>query len=324
MTEQLSLIPEKPISPKARKVVLSELPEDLIGADPDIEFIESVKKFGILQPIGLIDGDTYAVAFGRRRIKAARAAEHISIPALIYPQGWTPASVLTLIENRHRTDNLPAQLDAIATLRLSATPEEICVAVGMTQAELSKAIKMLNELAPELREAMKEGRIKATTAQKAAKLPVEHQQALAKQDTIKAKDLARYEPAPITKTVKLLPEPQPVEPIEVNSGDLVRGKSTTGETIEGIVDLAGRTKIKLSTGEMLEMETVELLEARSGQNEPEEAIETNPEHLNAKVSKQIWKLQAKPLVEQLLKVVPENEELRQYLELIADALKVRS
>jgi hypothetical protein len=49
MTEQLSLIPEKLISPKARKVILSELPEDLIGPDPNIEFIESVKKFGILQ-----------------------------------------------------------------------------------------------------------------------------------------------------------------------------------------------------------------------------------------------------------------------------------
>jgi hypothetical protein len=49
MTEQLSLIPERLISPKARKVILSELPEDLIGPDPDIDFIESVKKFGILQ-----------------------------------------------------------------------------------------------------------------------------------------------------------------------------------------------------------------------------------------------------------------------------------
>jgi ParB/RepB/Spo0J family partition protein len=325
MNEQLSLIPEKLISPKARKVVLTELPENLIGADPEPEFIESVRKYGILQPIVLIEqGDAYQVAFGRRRIKAARTVGFISIPAHIYPQGSMSAQVLTLIENRHRSDNLPAQLDAIATLRLSATPEEICLAVGMTQAELNKAIKLLNELTPELREAMKEGRIKTTTAQKAAKLPIEHQKELAQQDLIKAKDLARYEPAPPTKTVELLSEPQPMDAFEINSGDHVRGKNSAGEMIEGVVDLAGRTKIKLSTGEMLEMETVERLEADSEELEPAEAIETHPENPSVKVSKQSWKVQAKTLVEQLLQVVPEDEELRPYLELMADALKVRS
>lgn len=98
MTQQLSLIPEKLVTPKARKVILTELPEDLMGPEPEPEFIESVRKFGILQPIGLVEGDPYQVAFGRRRLRAARALELISIPALIYPQGWTPASVLTLIE----------------------------------------------------------------------------------------------------------------------------------------------------------------------------------------------------------------------------------
>ena len=321
MSEQLSLIPEKLVSPKARKVVLTELPEDLSGSEPDQGFIDSIQKYGFLQPIGLLeDGDIYQVAYGRRRIRAARTLGLISIPSLIYPLGWTPASVLTLIENTHRQDNLAAKLEAIETLRKSATPEEICTAVGISLPELNKAIKMLNELTPELREAMKEGRIKTTTAQKAAKLPVEQQQALAKQDTIKAKDVARYEPAPPTKTVELLPDAQSVE---VDKGDRVRGLSRDGEIVEGIVDLAGRTKIKLDTGEMLEMETVERLEARSEPLEPEEAIEPHTENPSGKVSKQSWKLQAKPLVEQLLKVVPEDEELRQYIELLADELKAR-
>ena len=63
MTEQLSLIPEKLVSPKARKVVLTELPEDLSGSPPDQGFIDSIQKYGFLQPIGLLeDGDTYQVA----------------------------------------------------------------------------------------------------------------------------------------------------------------------------------------------------------------------------------------------------------------------
>jgi ParB/RepB/Spo0J family partition protein len=275
MIEQLSLIPEKLTNPKARKVVLTELPEDLSGPEPEQGFINSIQKYGFLQPIGLVEnGEIYQVAYGRRRIRAARSLGLLSIPALIYPQGWTPASVLTLIENTHRQDNLAAKLEAIDTLRKSATPEEICTAVGISQPELNKAIKMLNELAPELIEAMREGRIKTTIAQKAAKLPIEQQQALAKQDTIKAKDVAQYQPAPLTKNAELLPEPVSSEPM------------TEADALD------------------------------------ETPLE--PAALQSKVSKQSWKLQAKPLIAQLLQVVPEDEEMRQYIELLAAELKVKA
>ena len=319
MPEQLSLIPEKLTSPKQRKVVLTLLPEDLSGADPDEGLIDSIRKYGILQPIGLIeDGEHYQVAYGRRRIKAARILGHIAIHSLIYPQGWTPASVLTLIENTHRSDNLPAKLEAIESLRKRATPEEICTAVGLSLPELNKAIKLLNELTPELREAMKEGRIKPTTAQKASKLPVEQQKKLAQQETIKAKDLAQYETSR-TEPIELLSDPDMIEAIEINKGGFVQGKTSAGELVEGIVDLAGRTKIKLETGETLEVGAVQRLEAGSI-----EAAETQSESHDDKVSRRSWKLQAKPLVEQLLKIVPDEEDLRQYVELIANELKVRS
>ncbi len=111
MTQQLNLIPDKLVTPKARKVILTELPEDLLGPEPEQGFIASIQKYGFLQPIGLLeDGDRYQVAYGRRRIRAARMLGLISIPSLIYPLGWTPAHVLTLIENTHRTDNLAANL----------------------------------------------------------------------------------------------------------------------------------------------------------------------------------------------------------------------
>jgi ParB/RepB/Spo0J family partition protein len=321
MAEQLSLIPEKLVTPKARKVVLTDLPEDLMGPEPEPEFIESVKKFGILQPIGLVeDGKTYQVAFGRRRIRAARAIGLISIPAQIYPQGWTPASVLTLIENKHRKDNLPAQLDAIATLRLSATPEEICVAVGMTQSELAQAIKMLDTLVPELRDAMRNGQIKPSTARQAAKLPVEQQQELAKQDIIKSKDvvvLQRQQPTE-EQPANLLPL------VEIDYGDRIRGKTLKGEMLEGIAVQVGHKYVRLSTGEDLTMETVELLEAAlESVGEPQaEALAAVAQ--NEKVSKQSWKLQAKSLLEQLLEIVPAGEDVRQYLELVADDLKKKA
>ncbi len=327
MTEQLSLIPDKLITPKARKVVLTDLPEDLIGPEPEPEFIDSIRKFGFLQPIVLLEHDNiYQVACGRRRIRAARALGLISIPANIYPLGWTPASVLTLIENTHRKDNLPAQLDAIATLRLSATPEEICVAVGMSQPELAQAIKMLDALVPELRNAMRDGRIKTSTAKQAAKLPVEQQQALAQQDNIKSKDVAALQRQQPTEE-----QPASLLQPEIHYGDRIRGKTLDGEILEGIADKVGHKYVRLATGEDLTMGTVELLEAEGGLAELEalesvkEPFAESPSELTrGKVARQNWKLQAKPLIEQLLQIVPEDEETRQYLELVADALKAKA
>jgi hypothetical protein len=226
---------------------------------------------------------------------------------------------LTLIENTHRTDNLAAKLEAIDTLRKNATPEEICTAVGISQPELTKAIKLLNELAPELRTAMKEGRIKTTAAQKAAKLPFEQQQVLAKQDIIKSKDVVILQKQQPT-------EEQPanlLQSVEVNYGDRIRGKTLKGEMLEGIADRVGHKYVRLSTGEDLSMETVELLEAAS-ENVGEPFAEAPSGQTNDKVSKQSWKLQAKPLIEQLLEIVPAGEDVREYLELVADTLKKKA
>lgn len=52
---------------------------------------------------------------------------------------------------------LVALLEAIESLRQKATPEEICGAVGITKAELYKAIKLIDGLIPELRLALTKG-----------------------------------------------------------------------------------------------------------------------------------------------------------------------
>jgi|GEM_PF-4775864 len=188
--QQLQLLPEQPVSPEIRQVSVKELPEQLPGSEPGKAFIQSVEKFGILQPVGLIESNFgYHVAFGRRRIKAARLLELDSIPAHIYPADWTPTEVLTLVENQQRRDNLAAKLEAIASLRLKATMNEICLAVGVTKTELRSAIRLIDGLIPELRLALAEGRMTASTAQKAVRLAPEQQQTLAEFETIKGKDV---------------------------------------------------------------------------------------------------------------------------------------
>lgn len=190
MDKRLNLLPDKPITPKPRKVPLSELPESIPGADPDRAFVRSIERFGILQPVGLIEtSQGFAIAFGRRRIKAARQLKMIAIPAYIYPAGWTAPQVLTLVENQQRRDNLVAKLEAVEALRLQATPDEICLATGLTKPELGKALKLIDGLIPELRQALAEGRMAAGTAHKVMRLTPEQQADLAELETIKAKDV---------------------------------------------------------------------------------------------------------------------------------------
>lgn len=187
---QLQLLPDKPVTPKFALVDLSELPQILPSSIPDKAFIGSIEKFGILQPIGLIESDRgYLVAFGRRRILAARKIGLISVPAVIYPVGWTLGEVLTLVENQQRKDNLVAFLEAIESLRLQATPEEICGAVGISKAELYKAIRLIDGLIPELRLALTEGRMSSSCACQAIKLTQQQQQTLAQLSVIRAKDV---------------------------------------------------------------------------------------------------------------------------------------
>jgi ParB/RepB/Spo0J family partition protein len=207
MEDQLQLLPEKPITPKTRKVCLSELPESIPGPEPDKTLVESVSKFGILQNIGLIESDSgYQIAYGRRRIKSARKLELISIPANIYPVGWTPREVLTLVENQRRKSNLAADLEAVEALRLRATTDEICLAVGMSKPQLGKILKLIDSLIPQLRQALNEGRMTASTAHKAVRLTPEQQEHLAALETIKAKDVDELLRVNTSQLVNELPD----------------------------------------------------------------------------------------------------------------------
>jgi ParB/RepB/Spo0J family partition protein len=252
--EQLSLIPTELRAPKQRKVILEELPLALPGDDPTPSFVESIRNFGLLQPIALIEsGQGYKVAFGRRRIKAARQLGWLSIAAWIFPEGMTSAAVLTLIENAHRRDNVTAKLQAIDELRRKVPESEICESLGLTKQEIKQAVFLLDNLVPEMQEALKDGRVKASTAKRAAKLPQPQQRELAQLEKVSAKDVDNC----------------------------------------------------------LRVQAVE-------------HIEQLPASLFEDIPQLSWQQQARPLIEQLLALIPEGVDARQYIELVADSLKSKA
>lgn len=185
--EQLELIPEWRERGVLTDVLLSDLPTDLHGDAPSAMMVESVKRFGILQPIGLIaePGDFYGffdseqIAYGRRRVKAARMAGLETIPALCYPANWTRAAVLGLIENEQRRPNAVADYLAITELvDAYHTEAEICEATGLTKQTVRARLRLRRLIDP-LKKAMLNGEIKVSVAEEASKLSEEIQSRLA-------------------------------------------------------------------------------------------------------------------------------------------------
>lgn len=178
-----SLIPE--IVPEASTVEISldRLPPNsgLGGKEPDKKFVDSVKRYGIINPITLVGWvgttDNFVVAAGRRRIKAARQAGFTKVPARVYAGTLSP-HVILLVENAARSGNASAEfLSAISLLGEGHDITDIRAAVGMGKATANKLLR-LQTLTPVMLRLLCEDRMATETAYQAAKLSVEEQDSL--------------------------------------------------------------------------------------------------------------------------------------------------
>lgn len=176
MAEQTTLLPEETLpTPRTRKILLDVIqPDDeLIGAPPTSGLIASLDKFGLLQPIVVIEPEQsktqiYQVVDGRRRVKAARKIHWDRIRCEVYPPGTSSVEVMAVIANQHRSENPLGDLKYIETLISNgATYYDIQVATGMPVAKIKKRLKLQN-LIPEIRQKLQEGAVKVSTAEKIA------------------------------------------------------------------------------------------------------------------------------------------------------------
>lgn len=193
---QPSLLPEEAVKGQQVEVELARLPSAFPGRRANGPLTESIARFGVIQPVLLIEvGEgAYKVADGRNRILNARAAGLETIPALAFPGDYTPAEVLALVANSQRSDNVLTDLQAIEELLgRGATLDAICQATGVNKATVEKRMKLLG-LIPELRAGLEAGKMAPTTAERAAGLPLAEQQELArllaKNGKVKGSDVA--------------------------------------------------------------------------------------------------------------------------------------
>lgn len=208
--QQLKLVPDTIERGQFRIVQVADLPKDLPGDPPDQAFLNSVRDFGIIQPIILTEGSSgIKVAAGRNRIKAARLLGIPDLGAVVFAEGWVSTESLTLIENRHRRQNALADMLAIEALLKAGNDEaKIGQQLGISAVTIKARLRLRN-LLPEIATALRDGKLFVGVAELIAALSHAQQQELLpnlkKHDKLTAADVKAVQSAQAANVTASLP-----------------------------------------------------------------------------------------------------------------------
>ncbi len=173
-------IPENIISEKNKEFLLAEdsskifqIPVDAIEVNPmqprktfgheDLEeLIESIKVYGIIQPIIVtkVEGG-YQLIAGERRLRAARIIGLETVPAIVRQAEEQEKLELAIIENVQRKSLNPIE-KAVAYQRLmdefNLTQEQVAQKLGVSRSAVANTVRLLG-LTEEAQKAIAEERI---------------------------------------------------------------------------------------------------------------------------------------------------------------------
>jgi len=129
--------------------------------------VESVKEFGLLQPILvrpiITQPDTYEIIAGERRWRAAQRAQLHDVPVVIRSMGDMDALQIGLIENLQRADLTPID-EAQGYKRLmedfTQTQDDIAKTVGKSRPHVANTLRLL-DLPPSVQEMIRLGQLSA-------------------------------------------------------------------------------------------------------------------------------------------------------------------
>lgn len=158
-----------------KKLNVEEIPLSDISPNPNqprqsfdersfFEMVESVRKFGVIQPIVVQPkGLGYEIVAGERRWRAAKEAGLKSIPAVIKRLEGPESLEIALIENLHREDlNAIEEARAYKTIieKFNITQEELAKKIGKSRVAVTNTLRLL-ELPEEVKEAIVAGNLSA-------------------------------------------------------------------------------------------------------------------------------------------------------------------
>lgn len=126
------------------------------------ELSESIKEFGLIQPLVVAKKDGYySIIAGERRWRASKIAGLTEVPAIIREDDEKINTQISLIENLQREDLTPYE-KAIGIRNLidtfHFTQEEVAKQLGKSRCTISNTLRILN-LEPRVLEMAKEGKL---------------------------------------------------------------------------------------------------------------------------------------------------------------------
>lgn len=176
------------------KFELCDLSLDRVFPDPNqprknfteeslIELSESIKKYGVVQPIIVreISSEKYLIIAGERRWRASRIANLKIIPAIIKSDKQEDDAAISLVENIQREELNPIEL-AEAYSKLSndhnLSHDEIAKIVGKSRVAITNTMRLLN-LSENVKKYLVDGRLEAGHARSLLTLSHDRQEAIA-------------------------------------------------------------------------------------------------------------------------------------------------
>ena len=126
------------------------------------ELAESIKEFGLIQPIVVTKKEGYyGIVAGERRWRASKIAGLTEIPAIIREDNERINSEISLIENMQREDLNPYEKAVgVRTLidNYGLSQEEVAKKLGKGRSTIANIVRILN-LEPRVLEMAKEGKL---------------------------------------------------------------------------------------------------------------------------------------------------------------------
>ncbi len=126
------------------------------------ELAESIKEYGLIQPIVVTKKDGYyGIVAGERRWRASKIAGLTEIPAIIREDDERINSEISLIENMQREDLNPYEKAlGVRTLidNYGLSQEEVAKKLGKGRSTIANIVRILN-LEPRVLEMAKEGKL---------------------------------------------------------------------------------------------------------------------------------------------------------------------
>ena len=123
-------------------------PRKIFEQDKLDELTESIKKYGVIQPIIVRkDEDIYTIIAGERRWRACKNANIKSIPCIVRDMENKNASEIALIENIQREDLNPideANAYEFIIDRYGITQEEVSNIVGKSRVYVTNILRLSN------------------------------------------------------------------------------------------------------------------------------------------------------------------------------------